>query len=82
MCNVHKGLSTIQLGGTTLEDRFHTKTYVYFIDSKGCYPNSNDGSWNSMMSAHPNGQIFADLVTCPYCFMGEEESYHSMHLSS
>ena len=25
-----------------------------------------------MVSAHPNGQIFADLMTCPYCFMSEE----------
>ena len=30
------------------------------------------GSWNSMISAHLNGQIFADLGICPYCFMVEE----------
>ncbi len=23
---------------------------------------------NSFRSAYPNGQIFADLVKCPYCF--------------
>ncbi len=31
-----------------------------------------DGSRNSMMSAHPTGQIFVDLVICPYYSMGEE----------
>ncbi len=25
-----------------------------------------------MISAHPSGQIFADLVICPYRFMGKE----------
>ena len=25
-----------------------------------------------MVSAHHSGPIFADLVTCPYYFMGEE----------
>ncbi len=34
-----------------------------------------DGSWNSMISAHNNGQIFADVVICPYCFMGEESLF-------
>ncbi len=33
---------------------------------------AKDGSWNSMISAHPTGQIFVDLVICPYCSMGEE----------
>ncbi len=33
-----------------------------------------DGPWNSMISAHPGGQIFADLLICPkaYCFMDKE----------
>ncbi len=34
-----------------------------------------DGSWSSMISAHPNGQIFADLVICPYYFMCEESIF-------
>ena len=34
-----------------------------------------DGSWNCMISAHPRGQIFADLGICPYCFMYEESSF-------
>ena len=29
------------------------------------------GSW-VMASAHPNGQIVANMVICPYSFMGEE----------
>ena len=33
-----------------------------------------DGSWNSMISAHPSGQIQADLGICPYCFMVEESN--------
>ncbi len=33
---------------------------------------AKDGSWNSMISAHPTGQIFVDIVICPYCSMGEE----------
>ncbi len=37
-----------------------------------CSDFSKDGSWNSMLSAHPIGQIFADLVICPYRFVGEE----------
>ena len=28
-----------------------------------------------MISAHLNGQIFADLGICPYCFMGEESTF-------
>ena len=32
-----------------------------------------------MISAHPNGQIFLDLVICPYCSMGEE-SIHIVQL--
>ena len=31
-----------------------------------------DGSWKPKVSGHPKGQIYADLVICPYCFMGEE----------
>ena len=34
-----------------------------------------DGSWNSMISAQTTGQIFIDLVICPYCSMGEEYPY-------
>ena len=30
------------------------------------------GSWNSMISAHLNRQIFANVGICPYCFLGEE----------
>ncbi len=33
---------------------------------------TKDGSWNSMISAHPTGQIFVDLMISPYCSMGEE----------
>ena len=31
-----------------------------------------DGSWNSMISAHINWQIFANIGMCLYCTMGEE----------
>ena len=36
---------------------------------------SKDGSWNSMISAHINRQIFANIGMCPYCSMGEEEYF-------
>ncbi len=32
-----------------------------------------------MVSAHPNGQIFADSLICPYYFMGEE-SIHVIYI--
>ena len=28
-----------------------------------------NGSWNSMISAHINRQIFANIGICPYCFL-------------
>ena len=31
-----------------------------------------DRSWNSMISAHLNMQIFINIGICPYCFLGEE----------
>ena len=33
-----------------------------------------DGSWNSMISAHVNGQIFANMGICPYSSLGEEKT--------
>ncbi len=33
---------------------------------------AKDGSWNSMISAHLNRQIFANMGIRPYCSMGEE----------
>ena len=33
---------------------------------------TKEGSGNPMISAHLNGQIFANIETTPYCFMGEE----------
>ncbi len=32
-----------------------------------------DGSWNPMISAHLIGQIFANIETSPYCFMGGDQ---------
>ncbi len=34
-----------------------------------------DGSWNSVISAHINRQIFANIGICPYCSMGEEGTH-------
>ncbi len=39
---------------------------------------NKDRSWNYMISAHPIGQIFADLVIVSYCFMGEESIWMSV----
>ena len=36
---------------------------------------AKDGSWNSMVSAHLNGQIFASIGICPYCLMSEEGTH-------
>ncbi len=33
---------------------------------------TKDGSWNSMISAYLNRQIFANIGICLYCFLGEE----------
>ncbi len=35
---------------------------------------NKDGSWNSMISAHINRQIFANIGMSPYRFLGEEGS--------
>ncbi len=36
-----------------------------------------DGLGNPMISAHLSGQIFANIETGPYCFMGEE-AFHML----
>ena len=41
-----------------------------------------DGSWNCMISAHASGQIFADLVICPYCFMSKESIHVECYIFS
>ncbi len=53
---------------------------AYYVKVRICCPicqmnvhvSKKDGSWNPMVSAHPKGHIFADLVIGPYCFMGEQ----------
>ncbi len=46
-----------------------------------CQPTTQGWVIESHSICHPNGQIFADLVVCPYCFMGEEFRKESKSLN-
>ena len=49
-------------------DNFEDQIFANFFNLEQV----KDGSWNPRVFAHLSGQIFADIQTCPYCFVCEE----------
>ena len=71
---------TLRLLGMLLLHMHFLQGKADILIAKGYMAGDKDGSWNSMISAHINRQMFANIGMCPYCSMGEEGTQHSLYV--